>query len=130
MLNRYVKNLNGKSVMTLNTREMHEFMGVHKQYSVWIKTRLNSFKLVEGVDYSVEQRVVTGVTARPYVATDYYIAFDVAINLSLCEYSGKGVKAYMWLLAMAETDKLGAEPPKTYAECLQILADVEAKLLG
>ena len=44
--------INNESVNTVNARELHAYLGVGKDFSTWIKDRIQSYDFEEGVDYT------------------------------------------------------------------------------
>ena len=55
---------------------------------------------------------------------DYYVTIEVAKALALCEPNGKGFHVHIYFMAC---DIKQDGEPKSFAECLRILADAEDK---
>ena len=83
-----------ESINTVNARELHEFLGVGRDFSNWIKGRINEYGFVEGVDYTTVQNLRSPKRAtsksRPQMATDYLVSVDMAKELAMVERTEKG----------------------------------------
>ena len=78
---------NGKRAV--NARELHQFLGVGKDFSSWIKERISKYGFIEDQDYSsfteIGEREV-GATVRK----EYALSLDMAKELSMVENNEKG----------------------------------------
>ena len=45
------KDINGNAVNTVNARELHAFLEVKTQFSIWLKNRIEQYGFIEGQDY-------------------------------------------------------------------------------
>jgi excisionase family DNA binding protein len=81
-------------IETVNARELHQVLKVGKDYSTWIKDRIEKYDFIEGEDYSPELGKSSG--GRP--AIEYYITFDMAKELSMLENNAMGKKARRWFI--------------------------------
>lgn len=83
-----------ESINTVNARELHEFLGVGRDFSSWIKTRINEYGFCDGVDYTTAQVLISpkrGTSkSRVRVATDYLVSVDMAKELAMVERTEKG----------------------------------------
>ena len=70
---------------TVDARELHELLGVGRDFSNWIKTRIEKYEFAEGIDF------ITNVCS-PDLATkgrgghnivEYHISTDMANELSM-----------------------------------------------
>ena len=83
--------INNETVQTVNARELHTFMEVGKDFSTWIKNRLETLGSIENEDYLVVQEVFPKMGekgGRP--KTEYYLTLDVAKHLAMMEKNEKG----------------------------------------
>lgn len=86
---------NGKRAV--NARELHQFLGVGKDFSSWIKERISKYGFIEDQDYSsfteIGEREV-GATVRK----EYALSLDMAKELSMVENNEKGRQARKYFI--------------------------------
>ena len=46
-------NVGGDLIETVNARELHQFLEVGKDFSTWIKNRIEQYGFIENIDYVV-----------------------------------------------------------------------------
>lgn len=85
-------------VDTVNARELHELLDCKRDFSSWIKGRIEKYKFEEGVDYIL---VFTNSGenlqgGRP--SKDYYLTIDMAKELSMVENNDKGRQARRYFI--------------------------------
>ena len=83
--------IDGNAVETVSARELHAFVEVGKDFSTWIKNRLETLGSIENEDYLVVQEVFPKMGekgGRP--KTEYYLTLDVAKHLAMMEKNDKG----------------------------------------
>ena len=122
--------INNEMVQTVSARELHKFLEVGKDFSTWIKNRLETLGSIENEDYLVVQEVFPKMGekgGRPKI--EYYLTLDVAKHIAMMERNDKGKQARQYFIAcerkLRECQVKLA--PKTYVEALRALADeVEA----
>ncbi len=120
----------------VNARELHEFLGAGKDFSTWIKDRIQKYGFAEGEDYvlvfpdSGENSDLTQGRGRP--TKDYLLTLNVAKELCMVENNERGRQARKYFIACEEElrkrQALGDfydRIPKTYHEALRALADSE-----
>ena len=75
------------TIQTVNARDLHAFLEVGKDFSTWIKGRIEQYGFVERHDFVTAQNLrspVSGSTkARAQIAIDYHLSLDMAKELSL-----------------------------------------------
>ena len=122
--------INGELQQTVSARELHAFLEVGKDFSTWIKNRLETLGSIENEDYLVIQEVFAKIGekgGRPKI--EYYLTLDVAKHLAMMEKNEKGKQARQYFI---ECERKLREhqlklAPKTFAEALRAYADeVEA----
>ena len=82
--------IGGETIQTCNARDLHTKLGVGKDFSTWIKDRIEKYGFEEGVDF-VRFSPNSGKTpsgGRPTV--EYYISLPMAKELSMVENSEIG----------------------------------------
>lgn len=88
--------IGGETIQTCNARDLHTKLGVGKDFSTWIKDRIEKYGFEEGGDF-VRFSPNSGKTpsgGRPTV--EYYISLPMAKELSMVENSeiGREVRRY------------------------------------
>lgn len=80
--------------MVVDARELHAALGVGKDFSTWIKSRIKQYGFVEHQDYVTAKNLRSPISgsskAREQVAIDYYITLDMAKELAMVERNEKG----------------------------------------
>lgn len=89
-------------IPTVSARELHEFLESKRDFSTWIKNRIEQYGFEENVDYLlhkiVEQVPHQGGT-RTNTKIEYFIALDMAKELSMVERNAKGRQARKYFIA-------------------------------
>lgn len=82
--------IGGETQQTVNARELHAFLEVGKDFSNWIKDRIEKYGFVEDVDYIrfSPNSAKTSNGGRPSV--EYYISLSMGKELGMVERSDKG----------------------------------------
>ena len=88
--------INGELQQTVNARELHAFLEVGKDFSTWIKNRLETLGSIENEDYVVVENLSSpnsgNAKARPQTLKEYYLTLDVAKHLAMMEKNEKGLQ--------------------------------------
>jgi anti-repressor protein len=101
------------TIQTVNARDLHAFLEVGKDFSNWIKDRINQYGFQEGIDYvlgvsakigenKMDEKTVISETGnnnkggRP--TKDYHITIDMAKELSMVERNEKGKQARQYFI--------------------------------
>lgn len=79
--------INGELVQTVNARDLHEFLGVGKDFSNWIKAQIKRARLVQDRDFvTVAQKGVGG----KFAATEYHLTIASGKHVSMMAGTDKG----------------------------------------
>lgn len=98
----------------VNTRELHEFLGVSSRYNDWIARRIQTLELVENEDFqALTQNLVSGGKA-----TDYIVPLDTAREIAMMENSDKGREVRRYFIAVEKAFRQPAPKPLTQLEIL------------
>lgn len=82
---------------TVNARELHTFLEVGKDFSTWIKDRVESFGFVENQDFVFFPEIgEKSGKGRP--AKEYALTLDMAKELSMVERNEKGKQARQYFI--------------------------------
>ncbi|CDO46349.1 antA/AntB antirepressor family protein [Bartonella henselae] len=89
--------IDGDIVQTVNARELHAFLEIGKDFSTWIKDRINKYNLLENQDYLVFTNFGENLQGgRP--SKDYHLTLSVAKELSMVENNKKGREARLYFI--------------------------------
>ena len=89
--------INGELQQTVNARELHAFLEVGKDFSTWIKARLETLGSVKNEDYlltKIGEQLPSGTKYK----TEYYLTLDVAKHLAMMEKNEKGKQARQYFI--------------------------------
>lgn len=101
--------INGDHIQTVNARDLHEFLEVGKDFSTWIKSRIEQYDFEENRDFVVFAE--TGKNSSGNLAPqnggarhgghnrrEYHISLDMAKELSMVERNEKGREARQYFI--------------------------------
>jgi anti-repressor protein len=98
--------IGGEKTNSVNARELHSFLEVGKDFSNWMKDRIDQYQFVESLDFEVFAN--SGVNpngGRP--AKEYAITLDMAKELSMVERNAKGKEARQYFIECEKRVKSG-----------------------
>lgn len=114
------------TIETVNARNIHSFLGVGRDFSTWIRDRIEQFGFLEEVDFHIVRNLSTPETgsakARPQSTVDYFITTGMAKELGMVERNDKGREIRQYFIECEKKLK-AILLPQTYAEALRELAD-------
>lgn len=102
------KDFNGDKKRFVNARELHKWLGVGRDFSNWIKDRIEKYDFTEDLDYFIAiakfgdglksnktGKIIDAKTGK-VVAKEYILSVDMAKELAMVENSdiGKKVRKY------------------------------------
>jgi phage anti-repressor protein len=101
-----------EGIESVNARELHGFLDVGRDYSSWIKQRIEKYGFSTGSDYEIEHRSPLPGTGNRGASTEYHISIDMAKELSMVENNEKGREARQYFIAREkqakELEKIGS----------------------
>lgn len=117
-------------IQTVNARDLHTFLGVGKDFSAWIKDRIEMYGFAENVDYLVfSPNLGNNQKGRP--TKEYHVSLDMAKELSMVDRGEKGKEIRKYFL---KCEKIAKESlhrvqslPTTFVEALEMLVESEKK---
>lgn len=81
----------------VNARELHAFLKVKRDFSNWIKGRINKYDFVENQDFIVFAKIGENLNGgRPSI--EYATTLDMAKELSMVENNEQGKKARRYFI--------------------------------
>ena len=97
--------LAGQPTQLCNARDLHATLEVGRDFSNWIKERIEQYGFVEGEDFSPNLAKSRG---RP--RTDYHLTLDMAKELAMVENNDKGRMVRRYFIRIEKEAR--AAPPK------------------
>ncbi|WP_273719097.1 MULTISPECIES: antA/AntB antirepressor family protein [Bartonella] len=98
-----------ETVQTVNARNLHTFLEAKRDFSNWIKDRINKYNLLENQDYLVFTNFGENLQGgRP--SKDYALSLSVAKELSMVENNKKGREARLYFIECERRAKQVATP--------------------
>jgi phage anti-repressor protein len=95
--------LNGEDIPTVNARELYAFLGIKRDFSNWIKSRIEDYGFVESQDYTIGRDLrspnLANAKSRAVIAIDYHLTLDMAKELCMIERNDKGRQARRYFIA-------------------------------
>lgn len=108
-MNTLINITENKGNAVVSARELHQFLESGKDFSNWIKDRINKYGFVEKEDFEVFANLGENLKGgRP--SKEYAIGLDMAKELSMVERNGKGKEARRYFIAM---EKIAKKPEVT-----------------
>lgn len=85
------------TVQTVNARDLHAFLEVGKDFSTWIKGRIEQYGFRQGIDFELFPETGENPSGgRP--AKEYAITLDMAKELAMVERNEKGKQARAYFI--------------------------------
>lgn len=112
-----------KSVQTVNARELHSALGVGRDFTSWIKGRIDSWGFIENEDY-VLTFTKTG-ERQNVVVNEYHLTIGMAKELAMVERNDKGREIRKYFISceqeLIEQRKIASDPVIRAAETIPAL---------
>jgi phage anti-repressor protein len=112
--------IGGNLINTVNARELHDWLEVGKDFSNWIKGRIDQYGFVEDQDYVLAktgEQLPSGLKHR----IDYHISIDMAKELSMVERNEKGKQARQYFIECER--KVKDSMPRNLPDALRAYAN-------
>ena len=93
-MNELIKVTEENGDQLVSARELHEFLEVGRDFSTWIKERIEKYHFEEGKDYS--PIMGNSTNSRPRI--EYVLKLDMAKELSMVENNEKGIQARRYFI--------------------------------
>lgn len=121
--------IGGASVQTVNARDLHAFLEVGKDFSTWIKDRIEAYGFTENADYVVFTEIGENPSGgRP--AKEYALTLDMAKELCMVERNAKGKAARQYFIEMERRAKDPMAALNDPATMRQLLGNYAARVEG
>ncbi len=112
-MNELIKIIKTDNIDTVNARELHGFLESKQHFTDWMKSRIDDFSFIQGVDF-IDHKNMTQYNQIDSV--DYFLTVDMAKELSMVERNDKGKEARQYFIKMENIAKqAGFKKPETLA---------------
>lgn len=106
---------NGKRAV--NARELHQFLGVGKDFSSWIKEKISKYGFIKEQDFEVFTEIGENPQGgRPQI--EYALSLDMAKELSMVENNEKGRQARKYFI---ECEKVAIKQSSLLEDKLKVI---------
>lgn len=102
-----------QTVQLSNARDLHAFLEVGRDFSNWIKDRIEQYNFVEGEDYLLTkfgEQVPHQGGMRTVEKIDYHLTLDMAKELAMIENNPKGREVRRYFIRVEKMARLFAQP--------------------
>ncbi len=86
--------IGGETVRTVSGRRVHAYLGARRDYSSWMKDRVEKFGFTEGVDYITYEDLSSpnsgSAKARAQVTVEHALTLDMGKELGMVDRSERG----------------------------------------
>lgn len=102
----FTGSLQNQSIQLINARELHQLLQVGRDFSNWIKSRIESYGFIENEDFTCSPNLASekskGLASLwgGQNKIDYHITLDMAKELCMLERSELGQKARRYFIQM------------------------------
>ncbi len=132
---------NGENIQTVNARELHQFLQVGRDFSSWIKSRIEQYDFVENVDFIIikkPQQNQAPQNGGAYISRvlggqeriEYFITLDMAKELSMVERNERGKQARKYFIECEKKAQQVALPNAKELALMVIQAEEEKERLA
>lgn len=113
-------------IRTVNARDLHSFLEAKKDFSNWIKDRIDKYGFTENQDYVIGSPVLANQNGRggDRRSIDYHLTIDMAKELSMVERNEKGKQARQYFLECERQVQAPKALPQNLPEALRLAADL------
>lgn len=124
-------NFDGAEQQTVNARELHAFLEVGKDFSTWLKDRIEKYGFVEDLDFvKIDSPKLGNQRGGDRRSIEYHISLSMAKELCMVERNEKGKQARLYFIECEKIAKQKTQPiaiPQTLPEALRLAADLAEK---
>lgn len=124
-------NFDGTEQQTVNARELHAFLEVGKDFSTWLKDRIEKYGFVEDLDFvKIDSPKLGNQRGGDRRSIEYHISLSMAKELCMVERNEKGKQARLYFIECEKIAKQKTQPiaiPQTLPKALRLAADLAEK---
>ncbi|MCX8016938.1 MAG: phage antirepressor KilAC domain-containing protein [Rhodocyclaceae bacterium] len=93
------RRIGDSTIQTVNARDLHAFLGVGKDFSTWIKGRIQQYGFVEHHDFvTFDAAPQNGGAGNRGHRVEYAISLDMAKELAMVERNDRGKQARLYFI--------------------------------
>ena len=96
-------------------RELHEALGINKDFTNWFKYQIEKLGLIEGLDFTPILAKTSETGGRP--KTDFHVTIDIAKHIAMISGGENGRKVREYFI---QVEKAWNDPDQIMARALQI----------
>lgn len=116
---------------TVDARELHEFLGVGRDFPTWIKARIDEYSFEEKQDFVIIPKTGDNPKRGPKFI-DYALTLDMAKELCMVEKTAKGKEARRYFIECeralrAKPTRPDLSKPRTKPHASDFLSDSQMK---
>ncbi|MCP4747998.1 MAG: phage antirepressor Ant [Desulfobacteraceae bacterium] len=91
--------ISNQKIDTVNARDLHEFLGVRRDFTTWIKARIKQYYFVENRDFTLIHPN-GGIKGKggDRRSKEYHLTLDMAKELSMVERTDRGREARQYFI--------------------------------
>ena len=125
-----LQQIDGMANQTVNARDLWKFVESNRQFTDWIKYRIEKYKFIEGQDYIVNKIVNNPLGGRPTL--EYRLSIDMGKELAIVENNDKGRQVRRYFIECERLAKLNRDAiPKSANQVAAVRAwAIEQKRLS
>lgn len=118
---------NDRQEQIVNARELHEKLQNKRQFSDWIKQRVEQYGFIENVDFiTFSQNCEKPKGGRPTI--EYALTLDTAKEIAMVENNEQGKRIRRYFIEVEKKARQMFEIPKTLPEALRKAAELAEQL--
>lgn len=118
---------NDRQEQLVDARELHNALGNKRQFSDWIKQRIEQYGFIKNVDFTAfSQNCEKPQGGRP--KTEYALTLDTAKEIAMVENNEQGRKIRRYFIEVEKRARNMFEIPKTLPEALRKAAELAEQL--
>lgn len=108
------RRIGGTFVQSVNARDLHSFLEVGRDFSNWIKDRIQQFDFDPGVDFEAFEDSSSpnpaSSNSRAQRLTQYALSIDMSKELAMVERNAKGKEARLYFIECERQLKMAVLP--------------------
>ena len=111
-----------------NARDLHAFLEVGRDFSTWIKDRIEQYGFIEAEDYITVQNLSSpnpGKSRMGRPSIEYHLALDMAKELAMIENNAMGRRVRRYFI---QRERQAIELLQQQADSVRPLAEVRAEI--
>ena len=112
----------GAEVRTVDGRELHAFLGIGRDFSNWMKDRIQQYGFAEGHEYWPFSHSPDLASGNRGARVEYRITLEMAKELAMVERNDRGKQARQYFIACERQLRTQMAVPRTYGDALRAAA--------